>query len=65
MGNKVVVPWKSQSDVWWNHTCANIIEVFGLPGHKYRTEVSAEAMIFYFNNEKDAFMCQIMVSEEV
>lgn len=65
MENKIVVPWKSQSDVWWNQTCANIIEVFGLPGNRYRTEVSAEAMVFYFNNDKDAFMCQMMVSEEI
>ncbi len=65
MENKIVVPWKSQSDVWWNQTCANIIEVFGLPGDKYQTEVSTEAMIFYFQNEKDAFMCQLLVSEEI
>lgn len=65
MDHKIIVPWKSQSDVWWNQTCANIIEVFGLPGGKYQTEVSTEAMIFYFKNEKDAFFCSILVSEDV
>ena len=65
MNNTVTVPWKNQSNVWWNETCANIMEVFGLPGGRYRTEVSAESMIFYFENEKDAFMCKIMISDQI
>jgi len=63
--NTITVPWQNQSDTWWNETCANIIEVFGLPGGKYTTEVSAECMHFLFNDERDAFMCKILISEEV
>jgi len=62
---EISVPWKSQSDVWWNGTCAKIIEHFGLPGGKYTTEVSVNEMKFFFKNEKEAFLCRIMISEEL
>jgi hypothetical protein len=62
---EIAVPWKSQSDVWWNETCAKIIEHFGLPGGKYTTEVSVNEMKFFFKNEKEAFLCRIMISEEL
>jgi hypothetical protein len=62
---EICVPWKSQSNVWWNETCARIIEHFGLPGNRYTTEVSADDMKFFFVNDKDAFMCRIMISEEL
>jgi len=62
---EISVPWKSQSDVWWNETCAKIIEHFGLPGGKYTTEVNVNEMKFFFKNEKEAFLCRIMISEEL
>jgi hypothetical protein len=62
---EICVPWKSQSNVWWNETCARIVEHFGLPGNRYTTEVSADDMKFFFVNDKDAFMCRIMISEEL
>jgi hypothetical protein len=62
---EISVPWKSQSDVWWNETCARIIEHFGLPGGKYTTEVSVNEMKFFFKDEKEALMCKIMISEEM
>jgi len=63
--NEINVPWKGQNNVWWNETCARIVDHFGLPGDRYRTEVSTESMKFIFNNEKGAFMCQMMISEEL
>jgi hypothetical protein len=62
---EINVPWKSQSDLWWNETCAKIIDHFGLPGDRYTTEVSTESMKFFFKDEKEAFMCRIMISEEL
>ena len=59
----VTVPWESQSNVWWNETCANIVEHFGLPGGKYVTEVSTEHMKFIFYDDRDALMCKILVSD--
>lgn len=62
---RVTVPWQSQSNHWWNETCAQIIEHFGLPGGKYVTEVSAECMHFDFKDERDALLCQIMISDQI
>lgn len=60
---EIRVPWESQSNVWWNETCANIIEHFGLPGEKYTTEISADDMKFFFTDDRDALMCKILISE--
>lgn len=62
---EITVPWMSQSNVWWNATCARIIEHFGLPGDKYTTEVSVNEMKFFFKNEKEALLCRILISEEI
>ena len=61
----VTVPWESKSNVLWNETCADIIEHFGLPGGKYSTEVSTEYMKFIFYDDRDALMCQLLVSDKV
>jgi hypothetical protein len=60
---EIRVPWESQSNVWWNETCAKILEHFGLPGDKYTTEISADDMRFFFTDERDALMCRILISE--
>lgn len=62
---RITVFWKNQSNTWWNETCAQIIEHFGLPGNKYNTEVSADSMHFDFNDERDALLCQIMISDQM
>ena len=61
----VTVPWNSQSNLWWNETCANIVEHFGLPGDKYQTEISTEYMKFIFYDDRDALMCQLLISDRV
>ena len=62
---KIVVPWKNQSNTWWNETCAQIMEQFGLPGDRYTTEISPDEMIFNFNNSDDALMCKILISDHI
>lgn len=62
---RITVPWKNQSNTWWNETCAQIIEHFGLPGGKYVTEIRAECMHFDFDDERDALLCQIMISDQI
>jgi len=62
---EICVPWKNQSNTWWNETCARIIEHFGLPGDKYTTEISSDEMKFFFSDEREAFLCKIMISEEL
>lgn len=61
--NTITVPWENQSNVWWNETCANIIEHFGLPGDRYTSHPSENYMKFVFKNDKDAFMCRLLISE--
>lgn len=61
--NEILVPWENQSNVWWNEICAKVIERFGLPGDRYHSHPSEHHMRFVFKNEKDAFMCRIMISE--
>ena len=60
---EICVPWKNQNNVWWNKTCANIMEHFGLPGDKYTTEVSTDEMKFFFKDDREALMCKILISE--
>jgi hypothetical protein len=63
--NTISIPWDNQKEMWWNQTCADVIEHFGLPGGRYTTEVSTECMKFYFKNEQDALMCRLLTSEKV
>ena len=63
--NKVTVPWESQSNVWWNEICANIVEHFGLPGGKYVTTLNEHQMDFIFYDDRDALLCQILISDQV
>ena len=65
MKNQICVPWNGQSTVWWNETCARIIDHFGLPGDNYTTEVSEDNMKFFFNDEREALLCKIMISDQL
>jgi len=40
----------------WNEINAWTIEHFGLPGIRYRTEVSTERMTWYFETEQDKLL---------
>jgi hypothetical protein len=62
---RITVPWKNQTNTWWNETCANILEHFGLPGDRYVTEITADHMHFDFSDERDALMCKIMISDKI
>jgi len=55
---KVKLTWKLGQDTseWWNQACAWVIEEFGLPGNKYKTEITTDYMIFDFNDKDDAAM---------
>lgn len=61
----ITVPWTGQDNVWWNETCARIMEHFGLPGQKYITNVNTECMSFIFYDDRDALMCKILISDKI
>ena len=63
--NRIVVQWNNQNGFWWNETCAMVLEVFGLPGGKYESKPSHDAMFFDFKNKKDADLCRILLSERL
>jgi hypothetical protein len=61
----VSVPWRGQKEYWWNETCADILEVFGLPGGRYTSHPTENKMDFHFKSQKDAKLCKILISEKI
>jgi len=37
----------------WNEVCAWTVEHFGLPGHRYKTEITENYMIWNFIEQQD------------
>ena len=65
MDLNVRIPWQSQSNLWWNETCALIVEHFGLPGDRFTSHPQEDEMSFLFKSEKDATMCRLLISERL
>jgi hypothetical protein len=61
----VRLPWTGQSSYWWNEACADVMDVFGLPGDRFTSHPTADYMDFYFKSEKDALLCQVLISEKI
>lgn len=63
----VHVPWGSAVDTIqaWNDVCANAIDLFGLPGDRYQTEVNIDDMIWWFRDEHDAMLFRLKFSREI
>lgn len=50
----VTLDWDQRPSMQaWNEICAWTIEHFGLPGHRYTTEVGTERMTWYFASQQD------------
>lgn len=63
---EIYVDWKiEQNTVWWNETCAMVLEVFGLPGNRFIFTPTSDHIIFTFKNIKDADLCRILLSERL
>lgn len=62
---EIIVLWNNQSVDWWNEIYADVLEVFGLPGHRFVYTPYTNFMIFKFNNQKDHDLCQILLSEKL
>ena len=63
--HKVKVPWSYQSSGWWNDACADVVEIFGLPGDRFMSHPTPECLDFYFKSEKDANLCKILLSDKI
>jgi hypothetical protein len=64
--NEVYVQWNTgQNGIWWNETCATVLEVFGLPGDRFVSTPTTDYLVFKFKNVKDAALCRILLSERL
>ena len=64
--HEVYVDWAvGQNGIWWNETCAIVIEVFGLPGNRFVSTPTSDFMVFTFKSKKDADLCKILLSERL
>ena len=61
----VQISWHNQGNDWWNTTCADVLEVFGLPGNRFYYKPYPDYMIFTFKNIKDAELCRLLLSEKI
>jgi len=61
----IKIQWTGQDNNWWNEICADVVEVFGLPGNKFTYHPRDEDMAFTFKNQKDYNLCQILLSEYI
>ena len=61
----VTVRWDSQPNVWWNETCAKVLEIFGLPGERFHYTPYPDYMTFQFKTKEDAFLCKILLSDRL
>lgn len=50
----VRVAWNLNSPTPWNLVTARALEVFGLPGHRYRTHLTQDFMEYHFCDPHDA-----------
>jgi len=51
--------------VYWNETCAMVVETFGLPGDRYMYRPRADYMVFEFESKHDALLCQLLLSDRL
>lgn len=64
--HEIRINWTNeQGTIWWNETCAMVLETFGLPGNKYIYKPDYDYMLFEFEDERDAFMCKLLLSDRI
>ena len=63
--HEIVVAWHNQDNLWWNETCAMVLEVFGLPGQRFVYKPFEDFMTFTFKSKKDADLCRVLLSERL
>jgi len=60
-GTRVRILWEKGGTVSeWNETCAWAVEKFGLPGDRFTTHATEDYMDFYFVDERDAILFELV-----
>lgn len=62
---RIRIPWEGQPNYFWNEACADIVEVFGLPGERFTSSPQHDYMDFFFKSEKDLELCKILLSDKL
>jgi len=57
------IQWHNNSPIPWNEICAQVVELFGLPGDRYVTNVGLVSMGFMFKNQEDFLLFKLKWSE--
>lgn len=57
----VKVTWCLEQDdmMWWDKVTVWVVEEFGLPGGRYKTELTEDYMIFDFDDKEDAMLMKL------
>jgi hypothetical protein len=65
--NDVNIEWQKIGALTyeWHQLCADVVEVFGLPGDRFTSHPSVDYMRFTFKNKKDADLCKILLSDRI
>jgi hypothetical protein len=50
---------------YWDNLCASAVELFGLPGDRYITDISEQAMTWSFRSDQDAVLFRLKFAEVV
>ena len=61
----VRVQWGRGADTmeYWDQLSIASIELFGLPGDRFITDISADEMTWFFKNQQDALLFKLKFSE--
>jgi hypothetical protein len=62
---EVKLLWENQNKYWWNEVCADVVEIFGLPGDRFTSHPYDDCMLFRFKSEKDYRLCKILLSDKL
>jgi len=62
---EIVIPWHNQNNKWWNEACADVVEVFGVPGERFTSHPHEDCMLFRFKSKKDYQLCKILLSDRI
>jgi hypothetical protein len=62
-----VIPWTQRSNpiYYWDTLCAEAVELFGLPGDRYVTDVGEFSMTWSFKDNQDAVLFRLKFGEVV
>ena len=61
------VPWTDRNNAmfYWDNLCAEAVELFGLPGDRYITDICESSMTWSFRSDQDAVLFRLKFGDAV